>query len=116
LVGFGDSDHALFFLGSSVVSWASKKQKIVASSSCEAEYLAASAAACQGIWLTRLIADMRGTEPSKFELRVDNKSAIALCMNPVYHGRIKHIEVRHHFIPECIETWKMSIEHIRTDL
>jgi hypothetical protein len=88
----------------------------VASSSCEAEYVAASAAACQGILLTRLIADMRGTEPSKFELCVDNKSAIALCMNPVYHERSKHIEVRHHFIPECIETGKMSVEHVRTDI
>lgn len=115
VVGFSDSDHAgdvderksttgtLFFLGSSVISWASQKQKIVALSSCEAEYVAASAAACQGLWLTRVLAEIRGTEPAKFQLRVDNKSAIALCMNPVFHDRSKHIG-------------KMDVEHVRTEL
>ena len=128
LIGYSDSDHAgdvderkstsgtLFFLGSSVITWASQKQKIVALSSCEAEYVAASAAACQGLWLSRLLAEMRGKEPEKFLLRVDNKSAIALCMNPVYHDRSKHIEVRHHFIRECIETRQLDVEHVRIDI
>uniref|UniRef100_A0ACD6A2Q2 Uncharacterized protein n=1 Tax=Avena sativa TaxID=4498 RepID=A0ACD6A2Q2_AVESA len=128
LVGYSDSDHAgdvderkstsgtLFFLGSSAVTWTSQKQKVVAISSCEAEYVAASSAACQGLWLSRLLAEMRGTEPEKFQLRVDNKSAIALCMNPVYHDRSKHIEVRHHFIRECVETGKMDVEHVRTEI
>jgi hypothetical protein len=88
LIGYSDSDHAadvderksttctLFFLGSSAVSWSSQKQKTVAKSSCEAEYVAASAASCHGIWLSRLLAGMRGTDPAKFELLIDNTSAI----------------------------------------
>jgi len=63
LVGYSDSDFAGdvedrksttgigYFLGSSLVTWASQKQRIVALSSCEAEYVAVAAAACQGIWL-----------------------------------------------------------------
>jgi hypothetical protein len=50
-----------YFLGKSLISWHSQKQKVVALSTCEAEYIAASVAACQGIWLSRLLGDMRST-------------------------------------------------------
>jgi hypothetical protein len=127
LIGFSDSDHAgsvddrkstigiLFFLGSSAVTWSSQKQKTVETSSCEAEYIAASAAACQGLWLTRLLTMMKGTEPVKFVLQVDNSSAIALCMNPVYHERSKHIDVKYHHIREHIEDGELYVEHVRTE-
>jgi hypothetical protein len=63
-----------------------------------------------------LLAEIRGTEPAKFELRVDNKSAIALCMNPVHHEMSKHIELRHHFIRGYIESGEMNVEHVSTNL
>ena len=47
---------------------------------------------------------------------MDNISAIALCMNPVYHERSKHIDVKYHLIREYIEEEKMSVEHVRTEL
>jgi hypothetical protein len=87
----------------------------VATSSCEAEYIAASAAACQGLWLTRLLAMMKGTEPVKFVLQVDNSSTIALCMNPIYHERSKHIDVKYHHIREHIEDGELYVEHVRTE-
>jgi hypothetical protein len=71
LIGYGDSDYIgdidnshntsdmLFFLGSSLVSWHSLKQRVVAMSSCEAEYVAATSAATQGVWLAWLLADLR---------------------------------------------------------
>jgi hypothetical protein len=89
---------------------------MVAQSSCEAEYIAAGAAARQGVWLSHLIATMKGIEPNKFLLRVDNMSAIALIMNHVNHDRSKHIDVKHHYIRECNETGKLYVEHVRTDL
>jgi hypothetical protein len=46
---------------------------------------------------------------------LDNKSAIQLCKNPVFHDRSKHIEVRYHFIRECVEAGKICAEHISTD-
>ncbi|KAJ0982162.1 hypothetical protein J5N97_010417 [Dioscorea zingiberensis] len=122
LVGYCDSDLAgdvddrrsttgtVFFLGSSLITWLSQKQKIVALSSCEAEYIAATTAACQGIWIARLIADLLKKEPKKFELRIDNKSAISLCKNPVHHERSKHIDTRYHFVRECVEAGRMEVQ------
>ena len=65
LTGYSDSDHAV-------------KQKVVANSSCEAEYIAAATAACQAVWLARVLADILGTGIWKPLLRIDNKSAIFL--------------------------------------
>jgi hypothetical protein len=126
LIGYSDSDFAGdvedrksttgvgYFVGSSLVTWASQKQRIVALSSCEAEYVAAAAAACQGIWLSRLVADMMGTEEMKVKLLMDNMSAIALSRNPVHHDRSKHIDTKYHFLRECIEDGKVEVEHVGT--
>jgi hypothetical protein len=51
-----------YFFGKSPVSWLSQKQKVVALSSCEAEYIAAATAACQGVWLRRLLGDLMNKE------------------------------------------------------
>jgi hypothetical protein len=126
LLGFSDSDFAgdihdrkstsgvVYFLGNNLVTWASQKQKIVALSSCEAEYVAAAAATCQGIWLSRLIGDLLGTKEAPVKLLLDNKSAIALSKNPVHHDRSKHIDTKFHFIRECIEEGKVEVDHIGT--
>ncbi|KAF2303197.1 hypothetical protein GH714_014504 [Hevea brasiliensis] len=103
LVGFSDSDLAgdtddrkstsgiIFFFGESPITWVSHKQRIVALSSCEAEYIAATGGACQGIWLKKIIAELRGDDKVKPVLKVDNKSAISLAYNPVFHDRSKHL-------------------------
>jgi hypothetical protein len=81
-----DNSHStsdvLFFLGSSLVSWHSLKQRMVAMSSCEAEYVTATSAATQGVWVGWLLADLRQEEVKPVELRVDNQSALALMKNP----------------------------------
>lgn len=127
LVGYSDSDLAgdpddrkstsgvTFFLGHNIVSWSSQKQKTVALSSCEAEYIAAAAGACQGVWLSRLLGDLTGRAPTKFRLLVDNKSAIALCKNPVFHDRRKHIDMKFHFTRTCIERGQVDVDHVRTE-
>ena len=79
-----------FFTGSSIVSWGSMKQKTVALSSWEAEYIAATSATCQGNWLNRLISEMKGGEEKPMKLLVDNQFAITLSKNPVHHNRTKH--------------------------
>jgi hypothetical protein len=71
----------------------------VALSSCEAEYIAATTAACQGIWLSGLIAEFKGEEEaSPFMLKIDNQSVIQLSWNPEFHGRSKHKDTKYHFI------------------
>lgn len=125
LIGFSDSDHAgdvdsrkstsgvLFFLGDSPVSWQSQKQKVVATS-CEAEYIAAATTACQGIWLARLFGELLNQEAAPVTLFIDNKSAISLCKNPVLHDRSKHIDLRYHFICDCVEKGSIAVEFIGT--
>ena len=126
LLGYSDSDfggdidyrkstsRVVYFLRNNLVTWASQKQKIVALSSCEAEYVAASAAACQGVWLSRLIGDLLETKEARVKLLMDNKSAIALSKNLVHHDRSKHIDTKFHFIRECIEEGKVEVDHIGT--
>ena len=104
-----------FYVNECLVSWNSQKQKTVALSSCEAEFMAATAAACQALWLRSLLGELTGKENNVVKLLVDNKSAIALMKNPVFHGRSKHIDTRFHFIRECVEEGQIIVEFIRTD-
>ena len=127
LLGYSDSDHAgdlekrkstsgvVFFLNGNLVTWSSQKQRVVSLSSCEAEYIAGASAACQGVWLTRLIADLTGEKLKNFKLLMDRKSAIELSKNPVYHERSKHIDTRYHFIRECVSDGIAEVEHVGTD-
>jgi hypothetical protein len=70
LVGYSDSDHAgdLFFFGKCLVSWQSVKQQVVALSSCEVEYIAASTTSTQTLWLVRLLSDLLGRDTGAVEL------------------------------------------------
>jgi hypothetical protein len=86
----------------------------VALSSCESEYIAAATAACQGVWLGRLLGDLLGTDPLVADLHVDNKSAIQLIKNPVFHDRSKHIEVRYHYI-NCAENGTIVVQFVGTE-
>jgi hypothetical protein len=92
-----------FRFRNSPISWSSKKQSIVALSSCEAEYVAAAQATCQAVWLESL-------------LNVDNKSTISLARNPIAHGRSKHIETKYHFLRDQVSKEKLTIEHCNTNV
>jgi len=125
-VGYCDSDLAgdidtskstggtMFFLGGCLVCWQSIKQKMVALSSCEAEYIAAASATTQALWLSRLLGELLGSKVDVVKLKVDNKSALALAKNPVFHGRSKHIRIKYHFIRDCLEDGNIKADHIPT--
>nr|GEV82225.1 ribonuclease H-like domain, reverse transcriptase, RNA-dependent DNA polymerase [Tanacetum cinerariifolium] len=80
------------------------------------EFMAATAAACQALWLKRLLSELTGYEEKRIMLKVDNVSAIALVRNPVFHGRSKHIDIRYHFIRECVEDGHINVEHVSGEL
>jgi hypothetical protein len=88
---------------------------VVALSSCEAEYIAASTTACQGVWLRRLLADLTKKEVQKVSLKIDNQAAISLCKNPVHHVRSKHIDTRFYYIRECIEEGMIKVQRVNTN-
>ena len=123
LVGYSDSSQNadeddgrttghVFYFEKFPITWCSAKQEIVALSSCEAEFMAATEVAKQAIWLQELLAEVVGSECNKVTVRIDNKSAIALTKNPVFHGRSKHIHRRFHFIHECVENEQVEVEHV----
>ena len=91
-----------------------RKQKVVALSSCEAEYIACTAAACQGVWLTRLLSELKGKSEGAVRIYIDSQSAIQLSKNPVFHDRSKHIDTRYHYIRECIEEDRVNVASVGT--
>ncbi|KAD5507415.1 hypothetical protein E3N88_15118 [Mikania micrantha] len=78
--------------------------------------MAATSAACQALWLQGLLSELTREKTNKVTLRVDNKSAILLMKNPVFHGRSKHINTRYHFIRECIENDQIQVENVSGEL
>lgn len=127
LTGYSDSDHGgdandgksttgvIFFLNECPVTWQSQKQRVVALSSCEAEYIAGAVGACQGVWLKRLLADILGTNLASPVLKMDNMSALALSKNPVLHDRSKHIDLKYHYLRECAENGEVQLQFVRSE-
>ena len=104
----------IFFLAGGPIAWQSVKQKVVALSSCEAEYIAA-AAACEVVWLARLLAELVGGAILAPRHLVD-KSAITLMKNPIHYDRSKHFDVKFHFIRECCDRKLIHVEFVGTKL
>ncbi|KAH9670908.1 hypothetical protein KPL70_017154 [Citrus sinensis] len=125
-VGYSDSDWGgdiddwksttgfVLFMGDTAFTWISKKQPIVTLSTCEAEYVAATSSVCHAIWLRNLLKELGLPQEEPTEICVDNKSAIALSKNPVFHDRSKHINTRYHFIRECIARKKVQIKYVKS--
>ncbi|KAK1628450.1 hypothetical protein QYE76_002765 [Lolium multiflorum] len=108
----------VFILNGAAVSWASSKQCTVAKSSTESEYIAASEASSEAVWMKRFIVEL-GVVPSALDPLViycDNMGAIANAQEPRSHKRLKHIKLRYHSIREYIEDGEVKICKVHTDL
>jgi hypothetical protein len=126
LVGYSDADWAgnavdrkstsgcVFSLGSGAISWFNRKQKSVALSSAEAEYMAASLASCEAIWLRKLLMGLFEQELETTVIHCDNQSCIKLSENPVFHDRSKHIEICYHFIRDCVQKGSVRLQFVPT--
>jgi hypothetical protein len=97
------------------VSWFSRKQKSVALSSAEAEYMAASQASCEALWLRKMLVGLFGVQLRPTVIYCDNQSCIKLSKNPVFHDRPKHIEIRYHFIHDYVQRGVVELQYISTD-
>ncbi|KAK6161170.1 hypothetical protein DH2020_004551 [Rehmannia glutinosa] len=123
LKGYSDSDYAgniddrkstsgsCQFLGDCLVSWFSMKQNCVSLSTAEAEYISAAFCCTQLLWMKQTLADYK----CSFEnvpMFCDNISAINIAQNPVHHNRTKHIEIRYHFLRDCVSKQKIEISFV----
>ncbi|KAJ9525587.1 hypothetical protein QJQ45_003387 [Haematococcus lacustris] len=111
LQGYCDADYAgdkdtarsttgyVFTLHGAAISWSSRLQPTVAMSTAEAEYMAASGAVKEAVWLRKLMQDL-GLPGTCVNLMCDNQAALQLLNNPMASTRSKHISVHHHFARE----------------
>ena len=89
--------------------------RIIALSSCEAEYVAVTDAMKEGNYLRQLLADMTGSKRKIIRLHADNQGAIALSKNAVHHKRTKHIDIRYHFIRYEVENNIVNLVYVPSD-
>src|SRR6202522_895751 len=126
LVGYVDADGALqehrraisgyvFLIDGGAVSWSSKKQELVTLSTTEAEYVAATHAAKEAIWLHRLIGELFKLLDKPTTLFSNSKSAIALTHNGHYHACTKHINIWYHLIGYIIEEGTIKLIYCPTN-
>ena len=93
----------VFQIAGGPISWRSKRQDTVALSTAEAEYLALSSATQEVMWMKKLNSDLGNPQPGPTIVQEDNHAAISMSKNPQFHGRAKHIDIRHHFIREQVQ-------------
>jgi hypothetical protein len=101
------------FLGGKLVSWSSKKQNCVSTSTAEAEYVAAASCCSQALWMQTQLRDY-GYTFNKIPILCDNKSAIAISANPVQHSKTKHIDIRYHFLKHHVEEGNVEMYFVNT--
>ena len=122
LFGYSDSDWAgcvdtrkstsgfVFMLGDSLISWASKKQPVVALSTTEAEYIALCLATQEAMWLRRLLDSVQNPQEGPTLIYEDNQGTICIAKNPRDTQRTKHIDIRYHFVRESVQNKVITIE------
>ncbi|GJW64935.1 putative ribonuclease H-like domain-containing protein [Tanacetum coccineum] len=126
LEAYSDSDYAganldrksttggCQFLGRRLILWQCKKQTIVATSTTEAEYVAAANCCRQVLWIQNQMLDY-GFNFMNTKIYIDNESTIFIIKNPVFNSKTKHIEIRHHFIRDAYEKKLIQVLKIQTD-
>jgi hypothetical protein len=103
-----------FSLGSAMISWSSRKQGSIAQSTAEVEYISASDASKEAVWLRKLVSSLFGDKLETTVVHCDNQSCIKLTKKPVFHDRSKHIDMRYHYIRDLVQRKTLKLQYIAT--
>ncbi len=127
-VGYCDSDYAsepdsrrsisgyIFTVAGGAVSWASRRQRNVTTSSTEAEYVSMATAAKTAKWLRALLADVGYVLIARDPvlLHVDNRGALAWAKDPIDHSRSKHVDVQYHWVRELVQRRIIEVQWVKS--
>jgi hypothetical protein len=97
-----------------MISWSSRKQGSIAQSTAEAEYIVASVASREAVWLRKLLSNLFSTELEPTVIHCVNQTCIKLTENPVFYDRSKHIEMRYHYVRDMVQKNVLSIQYVPT--
>lgn len=114
LTGRKSTSGFVVTLGGSPISWASRLQRNVATSTTEAEYVAISVCAKDVIWYKRLLKELKMNIELPIPIYSDNQGAIKLSKNPMFHNRTKHIDMCYHFIRDYQEKGYLIVHYVPT--
>jgi hypothetical protein len=98
--------------GNGPIAWSSKQQTIVALSSCEAEYVACTHSARQISWLRSILSELGFPQNDATPLSCDNQGTVACTHDPHSHSRMKHMDIRIHYIRDCVNRGMIRIQHV----
>ena len=98
-----------------MVSWSTRKQGSVALSTAEEEYIFASDASREAMWLRKVLSDLFDYGLDPIVIHFDNQSRVKLLENHVFHDRSKHIEIRYHYVWDMVQQRATSLRYISTD-
>lgn len=126
LVGYTDSDFAncvdthrsisscCFNLGSGSISWCTRQQKTVSLSMSEAEFIAACEATQETVWLCALLLGLDFRQDSPTHLNCDNSRSIVLSEDPSFHARVKHIDIKYHYICDRVHEKQLCLHYVQS--
>jgi hypothetical protein len=98
-----------FSLGSTIILWKSRELSSIALSTMKEEYIATCSSSCEDIWLRNLLTDLFDLEMEATTILCDNQSCIKMIENHVFHDRLKHIEIRYHYIRDMVQRGALKL-------
>ena len=104
----------IFMLHNGPISWTSKRQSIVATSTTEAEYISECHAAKEAVYIARTLESIGFGLEGPVDVKADNQSALKLAQNPVHHPKSKHIDIQYHKVRELVEKGEVKLDYIPT--
>ncbi|KAK4393104.1 Retrovirus-related Pol polyprotein from transposon RE1 [Sesamum angolense] len=106
------SRGSAFFLGSSLISWKTKKQATVSRSSAEAEYRSMGSTVCELLWISYILRELQVDLQLPIPLWCDNKAALHITANPVFHERTKHLDIDCHLVRDQFKLGFIAPAHV----